>query len=104
MFFETQIHYYVGEDIVVDGVGNISFVTVFVVVRTDYHLMNDDLSSTMLTSRVVGNLSSVSVFIASTSMNTMNNVLPIVAFAYEENVFVHVGNTNGFAIDFEETF
>jgi hypothetical protein len=34
----------------------------------------------------------------------MNNVLPIVAFADEENVFVHVGNTNGFAIDFEETF
>jgi hypothetical protein len=98
-----QIHYYVREDIVVDGAGDINFVTIFVVVRIDYHLMNDGLSIAMLTSRVVGGLSFVSVFTSSTSMNTMNNVLPIVTSANEQNVFVHVPNTSGSAIDFEDT-
>jgi hypothetical protein len=99
-----QIHYYVREDIVVDGAGDISFVTIFVVVRIDYHLMNDGLSTARLISRIVGGLSSVNVFIASTSMNTMNNVLPIVVFVDEQNVFVHVPNTSGYVIDFENTF
>jgi hypothetical protein len=85
-----QVHYYVREDIVVDGVGDINFVIVFVVVKIDYHLMNDGLSTAMSTSRVVGNLSSVSVFTTFTSMNTMNNVLPIFVFANEENVFIHL--------------
>ncbi len=58
----------------------------------------------MLTSKVVDDLSCVSVFITFTSMNTMNNVLPIVTFANEENVFVHVPNTSGSTIDFENTF
>jgi len=31
-------------------------------------------------------------------------MLPIVAFANEENVFVHVPNTSGSTIDFEDTF
>jgi hypothetical protein len=51
-----QIHYYVREDIVVDGAGDISFVTIFVVVRIDYHLMNDGVSTARLTSRIVGGL------------------------------------------------
>ncbi len=63
---------------------------VFVVVKIDYHLINDGLSTAMSTSRVVGNLSSVSVFTTFTSMNTMNNVLPIFVFANEENVFIHL--------------
>ncbi len=63
---------------------------VFVVVKIDYHLMKDGLSNVMLTSKVLAGLSSVSVFTTFTSMNTMNNVLPIVVFANEENVFVHV--------------
>jgi hypothetical protein len=79
-------------------------VTIFVVVRIDYHLMNDGLSIAMLISRVVGGLFFVSVFTTSISMNTMNNVLPIVVFADEQNVFVHVPNTSGFVIDFEDTF
>ncbi len=78
--------------------------TIFVVVRIDYHLMNDGLSIAMLISRVVGGLFFVSVFTTSISMNTMNNVLPIVVFADEQNVFVHVPNTSGFVIDFEDTF
>jgi len=57
----------------------------------------------MLTSRVVDDLSSVNVLTTFTSMNTMNNVLPIVTFANEENVFVHVPNTSGSTIDFENT-
>jgi DNA-binding cell septation regulator SpoVG len=99
-----QIHYYVREDIVVDGVGDINFVTIFVVVRIDYHRMNDGLFIAMSTSRVVGDLSFVNVFTASTSMNTMNHVLLVVSSANEQNVFVHVPNTNGCAIDFEDTF
>jgi len=72
-----QTHYYVRE-IVLDGVGDINFVPVFIVVRIDYHLMNDGLFIVMLTSKVVGDLSSISVFIRFISMNTMNNVLSIV--------------------------
>jgi hypothetical protein len=34
--FEMQVHYYVKEDIVVDGAGDINFVIVFVVVKIDY--------------------------------------------------------------------
>ncbi len=85
-----QVHYYVREDIIVDGVRDINFVIFFVVVKIDFHLMKDGLSIAMLTSRVVGGLSSISVFTTFISMNTMNNVLPIVVFANEENVFVHV--------------
>ncbi len=77
VFFEMQTHYYVRE-IVLDGVGDINFVPVFIVVRIDYHLMNDGLFIVMLTSKVVGGLSSISVFIRFISMNTMNNVLSIV--------------------------
>ncbi len=99
-----QVHYYVRKDIVVDGAGDIIFFIFFVVVKIDYHLMNDGLSTPMLISRVVGSLFSVSVFTTFTYMNTMNNVLPIVSFANEENVFVHVPNTSGYTIDFENTF
>jgi hypothetical protein len=60
--------------------------------------MNDGISTTMLTSRVVN------VFRTSTSMNTMNNVLLIVACPYEQNVFVHVPNIIGCTIDFEDKF
>jgi hypothetical protein len=88
--FKMQVHYYVREDIIVDGVRDINFVIFFVVVKIDFHLMKDGLSIAMLTSRVVGGLSSISVFTTFISMNTMNNVLPIVVFANEENVFVHV--------------
>jgi hypothetical protein len=79
-------------------------VTVFVIVRIDDHFMNDGLFIVMLTSKVVGGLSSIRVFTTSTSMNTMNNVLPIVISVDEQNVFVHVRNTSGFVIDFEDTF
>jgi hypothetical protein len=99
-----QIHYYLKEDIVVDGAGDIGFVTIYVVARIDYHLMNDGLSTPMLTSRIMVGLSFVSVFTTSTFVNTMNNVLPIVVFVDEQNVFVHVGNASGSTIDFEETF
>ncbi len=37
-------------------------------------------------------------------MKTMNNVLLIVECPDEQNVFVHVPNTSGFKIDFENTF
>jgi hypothetical protein len=91
-----QVHYYVKEDIVVDGAGDINFVTVFVVVKIDYHLMNDGLSTTMLTSRVIGGLSSISVFTTFTSTNTMNNVLPIVIFANEESCPSMIGSMPSF--------
>jgi hypothetical protein len=72
VFFEMQVHYYVKEDIVVDGASDINFVTVFVAMKIHYHLMNDGLSTTMLTSRIVGGLSSISVFTTFIPMNTMN--------------------------------
>jgi hypothetical protein len=78
-----QTHYYVVE-IVLDGVGDINFVPVFIIVRIDYHLMNDGLSIVMLTSKVVGGLSSISVFLRFISMNTINNVLFIVASVDEQ--------------------
>jgi hypothetical protein len=104
VFFEMQVHYYLKEDTVVDGASDIGFVTISIVARIDYHLMNDGLSTTMLTSRVVGGLSSITIFIASISMNTMNNVLPIVVFVDEENVFVCLPSISGSTIDFEDTF
>jgi hypothetical protein len=66
--------------------------------------MNDGLSIAMLTSRVVSDISSISFFTTSISMKTMNNVLLIVECPDEQNVFVHVPNTSGFKIDFENTF
>ncbi len=63
---------------------------VFVLVKIDYHLMKDGLFNVMLTSKVLASFSSLSVFTTFISINTMNNVLPIVVFANEENVFVHV--------------
>ncbi len=42
----------------------------------------------------------VNVFTASTFVNTMNNVSPIVVFTNGKNAFVHVTNIGGFAIDF----
>ncbi len=45
----------------------------------------------------------VSVFIASTFVNTMNNVSPIIASTNEENAFIQVTNIGGFTIDLKNT-
>jgi hypothetical protein len=58
--------------------------------------MNDGLSTTMLTSRVMGGLSFVSVFTTFTSTNTMNNVLPNVIFANEESCPSMIGSMPSF--------
>jgi len=66
--------------------------------------MNDGLSIALLIFKVVSGLFFVSVFRTSTFMNTTNNVFLIVACPNEQNVVVHVPNTSGSTIDFEDTF
>lgn len=66
-----QVHYYVEEDIIVDGASDIGFVVVSIVAKIIGHPTNyDGLSIVMLISKTIGGFSLVNVFATSTFMNT----------------------------------
>jgi hypothetical protein len=100
---KMQVHHYVGKYIVTYRSSDIGFMAIYIAVRIGGYLINDGLSIVVLTSRVVGGPSFVSVSTTSTSVNTMNNMSPIVASTNQKNTFVQVQNIGGSVIDLEDT-
>ncbi len=69
--------------------------------------MNDGLYAIMLTSTIVGGLFPINVSIASNSMDwkkIINNFSHAITSTNQENAFVQLPNSSGFAIDDEDTF
>ncbi len=98
-----QVHHFVGKYIVTYRSSDIGFMAIYITVRIGGYLINDGLSIVVLTSRVVDGPSFVSVSTTSTSVNTMNNMSPIVASTNQKNTFVQVQNIGGSVIDLEDT-